>query len=332
MMERRTFLTMAAGGLLAAPLAAVAQPAGNPPRIALVFGGASLADMTGSEPRNPYAKAFLHALRGFGWVEGQNLHIERRSVEGKSARATGIFAEAAALRVDVIVTGTTEYAREARRATSTIPIVLIHSTELVASGLAASVARPGGNVTGLEFPDPRDMWPKRLQLLQEVVPGLKRVGLLSAPDRTALLTAVQRSLLGRGLQVELLDADSDERMTTALATIARRGFHGLGFGFAQHTPYRTRIAQFAISNRLPTVATSREFAEAGALLAYDASLVQMATRAADYVNKILKGARPGELPIEQPTKLDLLINLKIAKALGLTIPQSLLLRADQVIE
>ena len=288
--------------------------------------------MTGPEPRSPYVKAFFHSLRRFGWVEGQNLHIERRSGEGMSARASGIFAELVGLRVDVVVTGTTEYAREARRATNSIPIVLIHSTELVASGLAVSVARPSGNVTGLEFPDPRDLWPKRLQLLQEIAPGLTRVALLSAPDRTVLLTAVQRSLLGRGLQVELFDADSDERVTTALATVVRQRFQGLAFGFAQHTPYRNRIAEFAIANRLPTVATSREFAEAGALLAYDASLIEMAARAADYVNKILNGAKAGDLPIEQATKLDLIVNLKTAKALGLTIPPSLLLRADQVIE
>ena len=288
--------------------------------------------MTGPEPRSPYVKAFFHSLRRFGWVEGQNLHIERRSGEGMSARASGIFAELVGLRVDVVVTGTTEYAREARRATNSIPIVLIHSTELVASGLAVSVARPSGNVTGLEFPDPRDLWPKRLQLLQEIAPGLTRVALLSAPDRTVLLTAVQRSLLGRGLQVELFDADSDERVTTALATVVRQRFQGLAFGFAQHTPYRNRIAEFAIANRLPTVATSREFAEAGALLAYDASLIEMAARAADYVNKILNGAKAGDLPIEQATKLDLIVNLKTANALGLTIPPSLLQRADRVIE
>jgi len=328
-MDRRdTVLALLALG--AAPLAAEAQQATKVARIGY---------LTSSQGVNPdLPEAFRQGLRDLGYVEGRNLVIESRDAEGKVDRLPALAAELVALKVDVIVVTFNTATRAAKQATETIPIVFAGSADPVGSGLVTSLARPGGNVTGLSGLGP-ELVDKRLELLTQAVPGISRVAVLRLPgvlgermDKEMLKEAeVAAQALGVRLQfVEVRGPDDFDRAFSDM-TRARAGALTVLPGNMFLREHR-RLVDLAAKNRLPAVYTSREFVDAGGLMSYGANRPDLSRRAATYVDKILKGAKPGDLPVEQPTKFELIINLKTANALGLTIPQPVLGRADEVIQ
>jgi putative tryptophan/tyrosine transport system substrate-binding protein len=317
--------------VLAAPPAAGAQQATKIARI-----GYLSSDLTGSA-RN--REAFLQGLRDLGYIERQNFLIEYRDAERKPERLPALAAELAALKIDIIVTGGgTAAALAAKKASTTLPIVFIGVGDPVSDGLVASLARPGGNVTGFSLLAP-ELVGKSLELLKQAVPGVTRVALLVKPDATPNHTmnrflkeaAVAAQALGVLLQIVEARSPADFERAFSEMSKARAGALAViptpVFGSAGQ-----RLADLAKKNELPTVFLFRYYVDAGGLMSYGPDLVDQWRRAATHVDKILKGAKPGDLPVEQPTKFELVINLKTAKALGLTIPQTLLLRADQVIE
>jgi putative tryptophan/tyrosine transport system substrate-binding protein len=327
-MDRRAFLGTL--GLLAAPLDAAAQPAGKVYRIAY---------LGNSPPNTPEVsrlrEALRQGLRERGWVEGRNAVIEWRSAEGWMERLPDLAAELVRLKVDVIVTGAGPATRAAKQATTTIPIVAVAVSDPVAQGLVASLARPGGNITGLAtlFPE---LAVKRLGLLKETLPGVSRVAVLwnaANPGNVIILRGVQAAARTLGMTLQSRDVRGPNDFEAAFAKLTSERPEAL---LILDDPllfqYGAAIAHFAAKKRLPAMYPFKESVESGGLIAYRVNLVELYRRAAEYVDKILKGAHPGRLPIEQPTKFELVINLKAAKALGLTIPPSLLQRADQVIE
>ncbi len=331
------FVTAVALGLVVTPLAADGQ-ATKVYRVAVVFAASPVAEMAGPEPIHPGMRAFLRELRALGYVEGQNLVLERRSGEGKPERFPAIMAELVGLKVDVIVATTDAVAQAAKRATNTIPIVMGPVYDAVGAGLVTSLARPGGNVTGLTTVVDFNIHGKQLELLKEAVPGTTRVALIHQTPRLspafpksyeAMLAAAQ------AVKVTLLPVvvDHPEQFADALTVIAHQRADALmdwgsGFNFA----HRGRVVELATKRRLPAIFPFREFVEAGGLMSYGVSLPDLFHRAAGYVDRILKGARPGDLPVERPRKFDLVVNLKTAKALGLTLPPSVLLQASEIIE
>jgi len=328
-MNRRSFIGTLAGGLLAAPLVAEAQPAGKIYRIGYLSPGAPTS--------NPLViAAFQQGLRDLGWVEGQNIDIEYRWAAGRFDRLPDLAADLVHLKVDVIIAAPTPAALAAKNATGTVPIVAVSLTHPVELGLVGSLARPGGNVTGLSYSVGADIFGKDLELLKEVVPRVRRVAVLSNPDSPAqplTVRNVKDAARSLGLQLQLLEARGPEGFDGAFAAMARERVGALlVVQDPAFIPHRARLVDLAAKNRLPSIFTQREDAEAGGLMSYGPSLSDLYRRAGTYVDKILKGANPGDLPVEQPTKFELVINLKTAKALGLTIPPSLLQRADQVIE
>ena len=329
-MDRRGFLLVVGGSCLAAPLAAEAQPTGKVYRIGYLAQGSG----SGAASLRPL-EGFRQGLRELGWVEGQNIVIEYRYAEGRIDRLPRLADELIQLKVDVIAASPTGAALAARNASRTIPIVGMSLTEPVELGLVASLARPGGNVTGVTYGVDTDIFGKQLGLLREAVPKVRRVAVLSNPSPAQPLiirniTAAARSL---GLQLQLLEAREPGEFDGAFAAMAKEHAGGLlVVGDSMFFLHRARLADLAVRHRLPSMSTQTQWVEVGGLMSYAASLPELYRRAAIYVDKILKGAKPADLPIEQPTKFELVINLKTAKALGLTIPQSLLLRADQVID
>jgi len=316
--------------LVVAPLAAEAQRAGKVPRIGV------LLPSSGTDPTDPVAEAFYRGLRDLGWVEGQNVAIERRFAENRFDRFPSLAAELVRLNVDVILPGAGPASLNAARdATKTIPIVMVASSrDPIGSGLIKSYARPGGNITGL-VTAPEELTGKQLELLREVRPGLSRVGILwdatTGPFRLQKETAEVAQALGIELRLFEVRGPTDFDATVVAATKERVG--GLLFsGTPMFVRNRIRIADVLTKHRLPAISVWSSFTEAGVLMAYGPSLPDLFRRAAGYVDKILRGANAGEIPVERPTKFGLVINLKTAKALGLTIPQTLLVRADQVIE
>jgi putative ABC transport system substrate-binding protein len=325
--DRRAFIASIASGLLAAPLAVVGQQAGKVvPRIGYLSSGSATV--------NP--EAFRQGLRELGWVEGQNIAIDYRFAEDRFDRLPDLAAELLRLKVDVIVAGPTQPAVVAKNATRTIPIVMVSAADPVELGLIASLARPGGNVTGLSFSVNPELFGKGLELLKEAVPKLRRVGVLSNPANPAQPRAIDKvKVAARSLAIplQLLEARGPNEFDGAFAAMAKQRVEALlvvaeGL-FLRH---RARLADLEAKYRLPSMHGLKENVEAGGLMSYGPSIVAAFRRAAVFVDKILKGAKPGDLPVEQPTKFELVINLKTAKALGLTIPPSLLQRADQVIE
>ena len=316
--------------LLAAPLAtAAAQSPEKVPQVGFL-GPRTRADNAG------FVDAFLQGLRELGWVEGKTIVIEYRWAEGRSDRLPDLAAELVRLKVDVILAGSTAVAVAAKNATGTIPIVMATGGDPVGLGLVASLARPGGNVTGLSFGVGADTVGKGLELLKETVPKVRRVAVLSNPANPSQALAIKNvSVAARavGVQLQLLEARDPNEFDNAFAAMARERAEALlvvldpFFGF-----HRARLSDLAAKNRLPAMYGSREYPEAGGLMSYNTDFRHNFRRSATYVDKILKGAKPADLPIEQPTKFELVINLKAAKVLGLIIPPSLLLRADQVIE
>jgi len=279
-------------------------------------------------------EGFKQGMREFGYVEGKTVVLEVRYAEGRLEQLPELARELAGLKVDVIVTTNDAAIAALKRATRTIPIVMMLSTDPVGTGFVASLARPGGNVTGLSTLSP-ELSGKRLELLRETVPGLSRVAFLWNPDvRGNLIDYKETEAAARSLRLELqsVEVSRAEDLDSALSTVTNQRAQAL---VLPHGPIalanRGQIASFAQRSRLPSIYGAREYVDAGGLMSYGPSLSDMYRRAAVYVDKILKGAKPADLPVEQPTKFELVINLKTAKALGITMPQSLLQRADEVI-
>jgi putative ABC transport system substrate-binding protein len=320
--DRRRFLLTSLAGAVAVPRAADAQPMGRIPRVGVVA------------QNSPLWEDFRQGLRDLGYVEGRTILLEYRWGEGNDERLPRLAADLARVGADVIVTWGTPSTLAAKSATKTIPIVMM-SGDPVGTKLVASLARPGGNITGLSADNP-GLEAKRLELLRELVPKLSQVAVLSNPGnplhdglvRDAKATATQL-----GVRLDLVGVKSPTEFDTAFAGVEKRRPDALIVqGDIFFYSHRNRIVEFASKSRLPAVFTLRGFADAGGLLVYGPSYPALFRRAASYVDRILKGAKPADLPVEQPTRFELVINLKTAKALGLTIPPSLLARADHIIE
>jgi putative tryptophan/tyrosine transport system substrate-binding protein len=326
---RREFIGTLAGGLLVAPSVAWAQQAGKVVRIGLL-------DLAATSPGDSVRwKAFRERLRELGYVEGQNVVFEVRWADGQIGRLPGLAKELVAAKVDILATASSEAALAAKQATSTIPIVMATGGDPVQLGLAASLARPGGNVTGV-ISLIRQLTGKRFEMLKQLIPRASRLALVRDPEnRSSALSereaaGVKKSL---GVAVQVVNVRGPKDLAPAFEAMKRARIDAVVF--AENTEFiaeRRHIADLALSHRLPMMVAASEYAHAGALISYGTDYLDLFRRAASYVDKILKGAKPGDLPVEQPTKFELVINLKTAKALGLTIPQSVLGRADEIIQ
>jgi putative tryptophan/tyrosine transport system substrate-binding protein len=324
-MKRREFITLL-GGAVAWPLAARAQQAGKLPTIGFLGADPSI--------ESKRVAAFVQRLRELGWIDGRNLAIEYRWAEGRNERYAENAAELVRLKVDVIVTGATVPALAAKQATAVIPIVFAPSGDPVGTGLVASLARPGGNVTGLSS-QTAETAGKRLELLREIFPGLGRLAIMGNvgnPISVLELGEVQAAARAFGLEVITSELRRAEDISPAFDALKGRADALYVCTDPLVNTYRIRVNTLALAARLPTMHFFREYVEAGGLMSYGPNLPDLLRRAADYVDKILRGAKPGDIPVEQPTKFDLITNLTTAKALGLTIPEPFLLRADEVIE
>jgi putative ABC transport system substrate-binding protein len=316
--------------LLAAPLGtATAQPPQKVPRVGY------LSPFSPSDPiRQRLLEAFRQGLRELGYVDGQNIAIESRWAEAQYERYPTLVADLVSSKVDVIVATSGAATRAAQQASRTIPIVMLHVNDPVGSGLVASLARPGGNITGLTTMDP-DLVGKQLQLLTEVVPKVSRVALLRHPDNPATAAQLREAEAAArvlGVRLQILEARNPQEIDRAFTALTReRAGALLIIADALFGNQRRQIAELAVKRRLPSI-FSGAYAEAGGLMSYGANFLDLERRAATFVDKILKGAKPADLPVAQPTKFDLVINMKTAKAIGLTIPQPLLQRADQIID
>jgi putative tryptophan/tyrosine transport system substrate-binding protein len=324
---RVPLLALLAVFLLVAPLAAEAQAPPKVPRIGFLS-PFSPTDGLRLEP-------FRQGLRELGYVEGQTIAIEYRFADGRPERLPALAAELVRLKVDILVAAGPPASEAAKQATSTIPIVFALTADPVAEGLVGSLARPGGNITGLASLAP-EVVGKQLELLKEVAPKVSRLAVLQNPSNHGHLSQLRQAegaTRALGVQLHIVQAGSPAEIEAAFAAMRSQRVGGvLVLRDPLFLAQRTQITALAAKSRLPAVYGVRELAEAGGLMAYGANNSQMYRRAATYVDKILKGAKPADLPVEQPTKFELIINLKTAKALGLTVPPSLLQRADEVIQ
>jgi putative ABC transport system substrate-binding protein len=326
-MKRREFITLLGGAVAAWPLATRAQQAAKLPTVGLLGATTPLVE-------SQRVAAFVQRLRELGWVEGRNVAIEVRWAEGRNDRFSEIAAEFVRLQADVIVTQGTASIIAAKQATAVIPIVFAAAADPVATGLIASLARPGGNVTGLSIQS-TDTAPKRLKLLGEIVPGLGRLAIVANvgnPGAVLDMAEVQAAARTLGLDVTTLEIHRGEDIAPAFEALKGRAEALYIVPDPLLNTNRIRINTLALGARLPTMHGVREYVEAGGLMSYGPSVADQYRRAADYVDKILRGAKPGDIPVEQPTKFDLVLNLTTAKALGLEVPPTLLARADEVIE
>jgi putative ABC transport system substrate-binding protein len=301
--------------------------------VGLVFVASPIGQMLGADPTHPSVRAFLHELRRRGYVEGQNLVFERRSAEGKVERIGGILEELLRLEMDVIVAAGNDAARLAKRLTTTVPIVMASSRSPVEAGLVASLARPEANVTGLSIDGGPDTEARRLQLLTLALPGIARVAFLGTRNDWDEPLGLATRTAGTALGLSLVHAEvSLGQYAGAFAALARERPDAVFVAnSASNFAHRRSIAEFALQSRLAAIHPFRESVEAGGLMSYGANVPDLYRRAAGYVDRILKGAQPGDLPVEQPTKFDLAINLRTARLLGLTVPQALLLQADELV-
>jgi len=327
-MDRRAFVSAAAGAVLVRTFPANAQSPTKVPRIGVLYTGTASTASQSSE-------AFRQGLREHGYKEGRNVVVEQRFGDARPERLTELAAELVRLRVAVIVTSTDEAIAAVKRQTQTIPIVMTASTDPVGTGFVSSLAHPGGNVTGFTSISP-ELGAKRLELLREAVPGLSRVAIMWNPDIPGALLdykATEEATRSLRLQLQSVEVSGAGDIARAFAALTTGRAEALIVVPSTTTlDNRVQIASLAQKHRLPAMYGGRTFAEAGGLMAYGSSLAERWRRAATYVDRILKGAKPGDLPVEQPTKFELVINMTAAKALGLTLPPSLLRRADEVIQ
>lgn len=328
-MNRRRFLRGLGASLLAVPAAVEAQETGK--KVARIGRLSPLSRATDG----PFLEAFRQNMRELGWVEGQNLAIEARFADGKAAQLAAAASELVRLNVDVILAGSTSGGIAAHKATTSIPIVMVTTGDPMASGLIASLARPGGNLTGVTALG-QELGAKGLELLAQAVPGLTRVAVLcnpTYPGTDRVLKALRDGARTLGMQLHVIEARDRRDVEAALpAASGERARALMVLSDPMLVTHRKRIVELAVSQRLPTMYAVRQYVDDGGLLFYGASLSEMYRHAASHVDRILKGARPGDLPVEQPTRFELVVNLKAARALGLAIPPSLLARADEVLE
>jgi putative ABC transport system substrate-binding protein len=329
-MRRREFIILL-GGTAAWPLAARAQQAASTVRrIGLLLPGNARTTAVRGQ-----LEAFRQGLKEYGRVEGQNIILEYRFAEGKEDALPAIAAELARLRLDVIVAEATPAIQAAKTVTQTVPIVMATSADPVGTGLVANLNRPGGNITGLSLQAP-ELSGKRLQLLTEIVPGLARVAVLSNPlnpNTAPIVEQTKAAAQSLGVEVHVAEVQAPDKFGSAFAAITSAHAGALivlpdPLLYGQHP----RVVTFTAASHLPTLFPEKEVADAGGLIAYGPSIPASFRRAAAYVDKILRGAKPGDLPVEQPTTFELVVNLQTARAIGVTIPTSILLRADEVIE
>jgi|SRR5215475_669977 len=327
-MDRRAFITVLGGSILVRPLVAGAQQTGKVYRIGVLETMSATLNTVNLD-------AFRQGLRELGYVEGRDFVIEYSSADGRPERFPGLATELVRLKVDLIMTQGTPAVLAAEKATGSIPIVMATSADPTGRGIVSSLARPGGNVTGLST-IAVELDGKRLELLKEAIPPIVRIGLLtnfSSPASASRWRQMEGAARALGLEPQLLDVRAPEDLARAFDTAIKQRADAIVV--LNNTLTQTnsrRIVDLSAKHRLPSIFVSREFVDAGGLMAYGPNFTDLYRRAATYVDKILKGAKPADLPIEQPTQFELVVNLKTAKALGLTIPQSLLLRADQIIE
>jgi putative ABC transport system substrate-binding protein len=324
--ERRAFL-VGTLGLLTAPRAVEAQPAGKVYRIGIL--SSSLASA-------PAIEALRQGLRELGWVEGQNIVIDYRFTEGRLDRLPALAGELVRLKVDVIAAGPTPPALAAKNATGTIPIVMLGAAQPVELGLITSLARPGGNVTGMSWSVNLEIIGKGLDLLKETFPKIRRVGILwnpANPAQALALKDVKRAAQSLGLQLQIEETRGPDEFDGAFAAMAKHRAEALlVVPDSVFVVDRARLADLEAKHRLPSMHGLRQNVEGGSLMSYGPSTVATWRRAAFFMDKILRGAKPGDIPVEQPTKFELVINLKTAKALGLTIPPAVLARTDEIIQ
>ena len=326
-MRRREFVSLLAGAAAAWPVTVRGQQVGKVPTIGFLGESTSVG-------QREWVAAFVQRLRELGWTEGRNVAIEYRWAEGRNERFAELVAELVKLKVDVIVTQGTPAVIAAKQATSTIPIVFPIAGNPVASGLVASLARPGGNATGLTN-QTVDLAGKQIELLREIVPGLRQLAVMANVDNPSValdtreVEATARTL---GLEVATSEIRRADDIAPAIEALRGKAQALYVAGDPLVTTNRTRVAILALGARLPTIHANRENVDAGGLTSYGPNLPDLHRRAGDFVDKILKGSRAADLPVEQPTKFDLVINLITARALGLTVPPTLLARADEVIE
>jgi putative ABC transport system substrate-binding protein len=329
-MKRRQFITLLCGAA-AWPLAARAQEATSTIRRV----GFLLPGVARTTAVRGLLEAFREGLKEYGWVEGQNISVDYRFAEGKEDALPGIAAALVQSWLDVIVAEGTPAIQAAKNVTQTVPIVMAVSNDPVGSGLVASLNRPGGNITGLSVLS-QELGGKRLQLLTEIIPGLARVAVLSNPSNpsnTLLLEQTKAAAQSLGVEIHVAEVQGPDRFESAFAAVAAAHAGALiVLGDGMLYSQQPRIVTFAAASHLPALFGEKEGAEAGGLIAYGPSIPASFRRAAAYVDKILRGAKPADLPVEQPTKFELVVNLQTARAIGVTIPTSILLRADEVIE
>jgi putative ABC transport system substrate-binding protein len=328
-MDRRRFLLTSLAGVLATPLAAEAQQPSKMARVGyLEFGSAA--------PGTPHLEAFRRGLRELGWIESQNIAIEVRYAEGKQDRLAEFAADLVRLKVDVIFASATPAALAAKQATTTIPIVIGFVADPVGSGLVPRLARPRGNITGWTHLAGLELNAKRLEILKEAIPEATRIGALwnpANPIHEPSLRVIEAAAQRLKVQLHPKGVQDPHELEGAFSAMAQERLQGLTVPpDGMFLVHRARIIELAAKHRIPTMYGVRELARAGGLMAYGVNLPEMYRHGALFVDRILRGAKPADLPVEQPTKFELVINLKTAKALGLTIPPSLLQRADQVIE
>jgi putative tryptophan/tyrosine transport system substrate-binding protein len=333
-MKRRQFILML-GGAAACPFASRAQQANKVYRVGWLFSAVPLKDMSGSDPVDPVSNAFVHGLRDLGYIEGQNLILERRSAEGKLERIDGYAAELVGLNPDVIITGGGDFMAQAlRRVTKTVPIISPYGDDPVGAGLVASLALPGGNVTGfLAYTGP-EFETKRLQLLKEALPNATSIAYLAMKQVWESPTGKQAEDAARMLGLRLIHVEhAPDSYSGAFALIVRDrpdallvAYHPVNYA------NRQLIVEFAAMQRIPAMYPYREAVMSGGLMSYSVSTTDLFRRAAGLVDKILKGTKPADIPVERPTKLEFWINLRTAKVLGLEIPEKLVALADNLVE
>ena len=328
-LKRREFIALLGGAATAWPLAARAQQPGRLPTIG--FLGASWASQSGEGQR---LVAFLERLHELGWFEGRTLSIEYRWAEGRNERFTEIASEFARLKVDIIVTYSTPAVIAVKQVTSVIPVVFAGAADPVGTGLVVSLARPGGNITGVSL-QTTDIAGKRLELLRELVPGLRRVAIMAhVGNPNSMIEISEVHAAGRTLGIDVVSSEirREEDIAPAFDAIKTRADALYVVLDPIMNAHRVRINILAVGARLPTMVPFRAFVETGGLMSYAPNQSHVFRRGADYVDKILRGAKPGDIPVEQPIKFDLVINLTTARAIGITVPAELLVRADEVIE